>query len=142
MARIARMVAVVLLVIASLGSAGCLHTWTRRTTIILPTAWEPAYTHHQGNPRTADSWRERWLRMRLKTASVLLARELSQGLLQCHPQLGDGAEPLGGVFLEAALDDFVHALGQLRMPVVDGRHDRSRLVLRMLVARAYRASGR
>ncbi len=41
---------------------------------------------------------------------------------------------LCGLFHQAALDDFVDALGELRMPVVDRRNDRSRLVLRMLVA--------
>ena len=51
MARIARVVAVAVLVIASLGSTGCLHTWTQTYHDYPPSAWEPPYTHHQGNPK-------------------------------------------------------------------------------------------
>jgi len=51
MARIARMVAVAALVIASLGSAGCLHTWTQTYHDYPPDAELPAYTQHQGNPQ-------------------------------------------------------------------------------------------
>jgi hypothetical protein len=50
MVRIARAMAVVVLVIAGLGSAGCLPTWTETRQDYPPSAWEPAYTHHQGNP--------------------------------------------------------------------------------------------
>jgi hypothetical protein len=50
MARIARAVAIVVLVIASLGSAGCLHTWTQTYQDYPPSSREPANTHHQGNP--------------------------------------------------------------------------------------------
>jgi hypothetical protein len=52
MARVARMVAVGLLLIASLGSAGCLHTWTQTYHDYPPEAWDrPPYTQHQGNPQ-------------------------------------------------------------------------------------------
>ena len=50
MTRIARIMAVTVLVIASLGSAGCLHTWTETYHDYPPSAWDPPYTHHQGNP--------------------------------------------------------------------------------------------
>jgi hypothetical protein len=51
MARIARMVAVIALVIASLGSTGCLHTWAQTYQDYPPSAWEPPYTHPQGEPK-------------------------------------------------------------------------------------------
>ena len=51
MARIARMLAVAALVIASLGSTGCLHTWTQTYQDYPPSAWDPPYTHHTGNPK-------------------------------------------------------------------------------------------
>jgi hypothetical protein len=51
MARIARMIAVGVLLVASLGSAGCLHTWTQTYHDYPPEAWDPPYTQHQGNPR-------------------------------------------------------------------------------------------
>jgi hypothetical protein len=51
MARIARMMAVVVLVIASLGSAGCLHTWTQTYHDYPPSAWDNPYTKHQGDPK-------------------------------------------------------------------------------------------
>jgi hypothetical protein len=50
MARFARMVAVAVLVIASLGSAGCLHTLTETYHDYPPAAWDPP-TQHQGNPK-------------------------------------------------------------------------------------------
>jgi len=50
MARIARAVAAALLVIASLGAAGCLHTWTGTYHDYPPSAWDPPHTHPQGNP--------------------------------------------------------------------------------------------
>jgi hypothetical protein len=49
MARIARAAAVVMLMIASLCSAGCLHTWTQTYRDYPPEAWDPPQ-HHQGNP--------------------------------------------------------------------------------------------
>jgi hypothetical protein len=45
------MVAMAVLVIASLGSAGCLHTWTQTYNDYPPDAWLPAYSQHQGNPQ-------------------------------------------------------------------------------------------
>lgn len=51
MAGIARAVAVLVLIIASLGSVGCLHTWTQTYQDYPPSAWEPADTHHQGDPK-------------------------------------------------------------------------------------------
>jgi hypothetical protein len=50
MARIARAVAVVTLVIASLCSTGCLHTWTQTYQDYPPEAWDPPQPHRQGNP--------------------------------------------------------------------------------------------
>ncbi len=50
MARIARAVAVFVLVIAGLGSAGCLPTWTQTYQDYPPSAWDPAYSKHQGDP--------------------------------------------------------------------------------------------
>jgi len=50
MARIARAVAAVVLVIASLGTAGCLHTWTQTYQDYPPSAWDPPRSHPQGNP--------------------------------------------------------------------------------------------
>jgi len=50
MARIARAVAFVVLVIAGLGSTGCLHTWTQTYQDYPPSAWEPPHTHPQGDP--------------------------------------------------------------------------------------------
>jgi hypothetical protein len=52
MARIARMLAVGALLVASLGSAGCLHTWTQTYHDYPPEAWDlPPYAQHQGDPR-------------------------------------------------------------------------------------------
>jgi hypothetical protein len=51
MARIARAVAIVVLVIASLGSAGCLHTLMYSFQDYPPDVEKPAYTQHQGDPR-------------------------------------------------------------------------------------------
>ena len=51
MARIARTVAFTLLLLASLSSVGCLHTWTQTYEDYPPSAWQPPYTHHQGNPQ-------------------------------------------------------------------------------------------
>ncbi len=50
MARIARAVAIVVLVIASLCTTGCLHTWTETYRDYPPDAWEPAHQPSQGNP--------------------------------------------------------------------------------------------
>jgi hypothetical protein len=50
MARIARAVAVVMLVIASLCTSGCLHTWTSTYQDYPPDAWKPAPAPRQGNP--------------------------------------------------------------------------------------------
>jgi hypothetical protein len=50
MARIARAMAVVMLLIASLCSAGCLHTWTQTYQDYPPAAWDPPQPHRQGNP--------------------------------------------------------------------------------------------
>ena len=51
MARIARIIVVAALLLASLGSTGCLHTWTQTYHDYPPEAWDPAYTQHQGNPK-------------------------------------------------------------------------------------------
>jgi len=51
MARIARAVAVAILVIASLCNTGCLHTWTETYQEYPPSAWAPPHTHPQGNPK-------------------------------------------------------------------------------------------
>ena len=52
MARIARMVAVGVLLVASLGSAGCLHTWTQTYHDYPPEAVGSALpAHHPGQPR-------------------------------------------------------------------------------------------
>ena len=45
------MVAVSVLLVASLSSAGCLHTWTQTYHDYPPEAWDPPYTQHQANPR-------------------------------------------------------------------------------------------
>jgi hypothetical protein len=50
MTKIARVVAFVLLVITSLGSAGCLHTWTQTYQDYPPAAWQPRQPHVQGDP--------------------------------------------------------------------------------------------
>jgi hypothetical protein len=50
MARIARTIAVVMLVIASLCTTGCLHTWTGTYQDYPPDAWKPAPAQRQGNP--------------------------------------------------------------------------------------------
>ena len=50
MARIARAVAAVVLVIASLGVTGCLHTWTQTYYDYPPSAWDPPHTRPQGDP--------------------------------------------------------------------------------------------
>jgi hypothetical protein len=50
MASIARAVAVVVLVLASLGSAGCLHTWAQTYQDYPPAAWQPRQPNVQGNP--------------------------------------------------------------------------------------------
>jgi hypothetical protein len=51
MARIARVLLVVIVAIASLCTTGCLHTWTQTYQDYPPSAWEPPNTHPQGNPR-------------------------------------------------------------------------------------------
>ena len=50
MARIARVVAVILLVVVSLCTTGCLHTWTQTYQEYPPDAWESSQAHRQGNP--------------------------------------------------------------------------------------------
>ena len=50
MARITRAVAVVVLVIASLGSTGCLHTWAYSYQDYPPSAWDAPGSHPQGKP--------------------------------------------------------------------------------------------
>jgi hypothetical protein len=50
MARIARAAAMVLLAIAGLGSAGCLHTWAETYQDYPPAAWQPGPQHVQGDP--------------------------------------------------------------------------------------------
>ena len=52
------------------------------------------------------------------TSSVGYLPASRQRFVERDPQLGDRAEPLCGLFHEATLDDFVHTLGELRMPVV------------------------
>jgi hypothetical protein len=49
MARIARTVVTVVLLIATLGAAGCLHTWTQTYYDYPSSAWDPPHTHAQGN---------------------------------------------------------------------------------------------
>ncbi len=49
MARIARAVAALLLVIAGLGIAGCIHTLTETYRDYPPSAWGPPH-QHQENP--------------------------------------------------------------------------------------------
>jgi len=51
MARIARIVAFSVLLVAGLSSAGCLHTWTETYHDYPPEAWGPPNAEHQGNPR-------------------------------------------------------------------------------------------
>jgi hypothetical protein len=50
MARIARIIAVGVLLVASLGSSGCLHTWTQTYHDYPDEAWDPP-SQHQGNPK-------------------------------------------------------------------------------------------
>ena len=50
MARIARAMAIVMLVIASLCTTGCLHTLTETYREYPPDAWQPAHPPHQGKP--------------------------------------------------------------------------------------------
>jgi hypothetical protein len=50
MARIARLLAVGVLLVASLGSTGCLHTLAQTYHDYPPEAWDPPHTQHQGNP--------------------------------------------------------------------------------------------
>jgi hypothetical protein len=45
------MLAVGVLLVASLGSSGCLHTWTQTYQDYPPEASDPPYTQHQGNPK-------------------------------------------------------------------------------------------
>ena len=46
----ARSLAVLLLVLVGLSAPGCLHTLTQTYADYPPSAWEPPYTHPQGNP--------------------------------------------------------------------------------------------
>lgn len=50
MARIARSLAIVILIIASLCTTGCLHTWTQTYQDYPPDAWEAPHSQRQGNP--------------------------------------------------------------------------------------------
>ncbi len=50
MARIARALAVALLVIVSLSITGCLHTWTETYRDYPPEAWDPPHSNRQGRP--------------------------------------------------------------------------------------------
>jgi hypothetical protein len=50
MARIARALAALVLLIASFGLAGCLHTWAQTYQDYPPAAWEPRQPHVQANP--------------------------------------------------------------------------------------------
>jgi hypothetical protein len=50
MARFARAVAIVVLVIAGFGLTGCVHTWTSTYHDYPPSAWEPPHTHPMGDP--------------------------------------------------------------------------------------------
>jgi hypothetical protein len=50
MARIARLVAIGILLIGSVSSTGCLHTWTQTYQDYPPEAALPAYSQHQGDP--------------------------------------------------------------------------------------------
>jgi hypothetical protein len=50
MERIARAVATVVLLVASLAATGCLHTWTQTYYDYPPAAWDPPRTHPQGDP--------------------------------------------------------------------------------------------
>jgi hypothetical protein len=50
MKMIARMLVPVLLVIVGLSATGCLHTKTDTYADYPPSAWEPPFTHPQGNP--------------------------------------------------------------------------------------------
>ena len=49
MAKIARAVVIVVLVIAGLGSTGCLHTWTGTYHDYPPSAWDPPHSHAPGD---------------------------------------------------------------------------------------------
>jgi hypothetical protein len=50
MARIARAVAALLLLIVGLGVAGCIHTWTQTYQDYPPSADGPPHEHPQGDP--------------------------------------------------------------------------------------------
>jgi hypothetical protein len=50
MARIAQRVAIMLLVMISLSTTGCLHTWAQTYQDYPPSAWDPPRSHPQGNP--------------------------------------------------------------------------------------------
>ena len=50
MARIARTVAAMLLLIVGLGVAGCIHTWTQTYQDYPPSAFGPPRDHLQGDP--------------------------------------------------------------------------------------------
>jgi len=50
MKNLARTAAVLLIVVTSLTSTGCLHTLTQTYADYPPSAWEPPHTHPQGNP--------------------------------------------------------------------------------------------
>jgi len=50
MARIARAVAALLLLIVGLGVAGCIHTWTQTYQDYPPSAYGPPHNHPQGDP--------------------------------------------------------------------------------------------
>jgi hypothetical protein len=50
MTRIARAVALALLVVSVLGSSGCIHTWTGTYAEYPPTLYDNPHVPHQGDP--------------------------------------------------------------------------------------------
>jgi hypothetical protein len=50
MAKIARVVALALLVLAVWGSSGCIHTWTGTYAEYPPSLYDDSHVAHQGNP--------------------------------------------------------------------------------------------
>jgi len=50
MKKIARVLAALLLTVASLSATGCLHTLTQTYCDYPPSAWDPPHTPPQGNP--------------------------------------------------------------------------------------------
>jgi hypothetical protein len=48
--RLVRAITVVILLVASLCSTGCLHTWTQTYQDYPPAAWDPTHSRPQGSP--------------------------------------------------------------------------------------------